>query len=116
MMMAVSRRASKPLPAQAASSRRKPSVGTIGTGCSGTIGGFIRAIGVGELLFLLQPAVQDAQHLVAGGGRAGAAAAQDIGQEVLEVGLGRLLQALAATLQDCLGQPGALHVVADRAL
>jgi hypothetical protein len=48
MMMAVSRRASKPLPAQAASSRRRPSLGTIGMGCSGMIGGFIRAIGLGS--------------------------------------------------------------------
>jgi hypothetical protein len=44
--MAVSRRPSKCLPAQAASSRRRPSSGTIGTGCSGTIGGRIFAIGL----------------------------------------------------------------------
>jgi hypothetical protein len=43
---AVSRRASKLLPAQAASSRRSASSGTTGTGLSGTIGGFMRAIGL----------------------------------------------------------------------
>jgi hypothetical protein len=40
---------SKPLPAQTASSRRRPSSGTTGTGCSGTIGGFIRAIGLASV-------------------------------------------------------------------
>jgi hypothetical protein len=48
MIMAVSRRASKPLPAQAARSRRRPSSGITGTGWSGTIGGRILAIGLAE--------------------------------------------------------------------
>jgi hypothetical protein len=43
---AVSRRSSKLLPPQVASSRRRPSSGTTGTGCSGTMGGFILAIGL----------------------------------------------------------------------
>jgi hypothetical protein len=63
---------------------------------------------VGEFLLLLQPAVQDAQHLVVGGRRAGAAAAQNIGEEILQVALGCLLQPLAAALQERLGQPSAL--------
>jgi hypothetical protein len=46
MIMAVSRRASKPLPAQAARSRRSPSSGITGTGWSGMIGGRILAIGL----------------------------------------------------------------------
>ena len=46
MIMAVSRRASKALPAQAANSRRSPSSGITGTGWSGTIGGRILAIGL----------------------------------------------------------------------
>jgi hypothetical protein len=71
---------------------------------------------VGVFLFLLQPAVQDARDLVAGVGRVGAAAAQDVGEEVLQVGLGRLLKQSAATLQERLSQPGALQVVADGAL
>jgi hypothetical protein len=37
---------SKDLPAQAASSRRRASSGTTGTGLSGTIGGLMRAIGL----------------------------------------------------------------------
>ncbi len=44
-MTAMSRRASKVLPAKAASRRRRLSSATTGTGCSGTIGGFMRAIG-----------------------------------------------------------------------
>jgi hypothetical protein len=56
----------------------------IGMACSGTIGGFMRAIGWGALL---QPAPQHSQNLVAGGGRVGAAAAQDVAEEVLQVGL-----------------------------
>jgi hypothetical protein len=71
---------------------------------------------VGEFLFLLQPAVQHAQDLVAGGGGVGAAAAQDVAEEVLQVCLGGLLQPLAAGLQERLGQPGALQVVVDGAL
>jgi hypothetical protein len=39
-------------------------------------------------------AIQDAQHLVASGGRVGAAAAQDVAEEVFEVGLGRFLELL----------------------
>jgi hypothetical protein len=50
---AVSRRASKPSPAHAASSRRSASSGTTGKGLSGTIGGFMRAIG----LTAISPAV-----------------------------------------------------------
>jgi hypothetical protein len=45
MIMAVSRRASKSLPAQTANSRRSASSGTTGMGCSGMAGGFIFAIG-----------------------------------------------------------------------
>jgi hypothetical protein len=41
MISAVSRRASKLVPAQAANSRLSPSAGTTGTGLAGTIGGFI---------------------------------------------------------------------------
>ncbi len=54
------------LAAQVASSRRRLSSGTSGTGCSGTIGGRMHAIGLGDLLFLLKPGVQHAQGLVAG--------------------------------------------------
>jgi hypothetical protein len=46
VISAVSRRASKLLPAQAARSRRSASSGTTGMGLSGTIGGFMRAIGL----------------------------------------------------------------------
>jgi hypothetical protein len=51
---------------------------------------------VGEFLPFLEPAVQDAHDLVSGGGRVGAAVAQDVTQGVLEVGLGRLLKPLVA--------------------
>jgi hypothetical protein len=84
--MAVSRRPSKCLPAQAASSRRKPSSRTIGTGCSGTMGGFIRAIGlVATSSYLLQPGVEDAQHLVAGGCGRWCPALEQVAKEVLQV-------------------------------
>jgi hypothetical protein len=53
-------------------------------------------------------------YRVAGG--VGAAAAQDVTQEVLEVGLGGFLQPLAAALQEHLDPPSALQVVADRTL
>jgi hypothetical protein len=42
--------------------------------------------------------------------------AQDVSQEVFEVGLGCFLELLAAAFQKALGHPGALHVVADGAL
>ena len=54
---------------------------------------------VGEFLFLLQPAIADTQHLVASGGCVGAAAAQDVAEEVFEVGPGRFLELLAAAFQ-----------------
>jgi hypothetical protein len=44
------------LASQALSSRRSPSSGITGSGWSGTMGGFILAIGLGDVLFLLQPA------------------------------------------------------------
>ena len=81
-MIAVSRRASKPLPAQTASSRRRPS--------SGTTGRLLRndrrlhprhRVGV-DLLFL-KPAVQDAQDLVAGGRRRRRPPPQQIAQKRL---------------------------------
>jgi hypothetical protein len=50
------------------------------------------------------------------GGRVGAAAAQDVTQEVLEVGLGGLLQPLTTPLQEHLDPPSALQVVADGTL
>jgi hypothetical protein len=62
---------------------------------------------------LYRVAVQHAHDLVPGSGRVGAAAAQDVGQEVLEVGLRGLLQPLAAVLQEHLNPPSALQVVAD---
>jgi hypothetical protein len=45
----VSRRSSKLLPSQVASSRRRPSSGTTGTGCSGTMGGFTLAMGLAAI-------------------------------------------------------------------
>jgi hypothetical protein len=45
MIRAVSRRASKLLPAHAWNSRLSPSSGTIGTGLSGTIGGRMSSVG-----------------------------------------------------------------------
>jgi hypothetical protein len=46
MMMAVSRRESKSLPAHDFSSRRSASSGMTRTGLSGTMGGFMRTMGL----------------------------------------------------------------------
>ena len=47
MMRTVSRRALEALPSHSLRRRRQPSPGITGTGCSGMMGGFILAIGLG---------------------------------------------------------------------
>jgi len=42
----------------------------------------------GDLVFLLEPAVQDAEHLVAGGDRPGGSTGEQLSQERLEVAAG----------------------------
>jgi hypothetical protein len=111
MMSAVSRRASKPLPSHALSSRRSPSGGITGTGCSGMSGGRSLAIGLG-VRFLFQPAVQHAQDLVAGRRRRRGTAGEQVGEEVLKVGAGGIAQAHATGLQEGLDLMEALQVVA----
>ena len=112
MMSAVSRRASKPLPSHALSSRRRPSGGITGTGCSGRMRRAHLRHRVGDVLFLLQPAVQHAQDLVAGCRRGGGAAGEQVGEEVLKVGAGGVAQAHATGLQERLDLMQVLQVVA----
>jgi hypothetical protein len=115
--MAVSRRASKSLPAQAPSSSRRPSSGTTGTGWSGTIGGFIRAIGAGgDLVLLLQPSVQDPQPPVAGGDRLRCSVLEQLAEEGLQVLAAGVQEAAAAAGQERLGLAEAFQVAGDGVL
>jgi hypothetical protein len=68
---------------------------------------------VGGVLFLVQPAVQHAQDLVAGRRRGGGAAEEQVGEEVLKVGAGGVAQADAAGVQEGLDLMEVLQVVAD---
>ena len=69
--------------------------------------GFMRAIGLGSSSSSSSQRYRIRQHLVASGGRVGAAAGQDVAEEVFEVGLSRFLELLASSFQKVLGQPGA---------
>ena len=67
---------------------------------------------VGDVLFLLQPAVQHAQDLVAGRRGRGGAAGEQVGEEVLKVGAGGVAQAHATGAQERLDLMEVLQVVA----
>jgi hypothetical protein len=71
---------------------------------------------VGGVLFLLQPAVQDAQDLVAGCRCRGGAAGEQVSEEVLKVGAGGVAQAHATGAQERLDLMQVLQVVAHGAL
>jgi hypothetical protein len=69
-----------------------------------------------DVFFLLEPPVEDSEHLVAGCGRAGRAASEQVGEEVLEIGFGGVLEAPAAAAEEDLSLVEALEVVLDGAL
>jgi hypothetical protein len=89
------------------------SSGMTRTGLSGTMGGFMRHGVVVDLLFFLEPAVEDAQHLVVGGGGAGGAVGEELAEEGLQVGAGGVGEGLAAGAQERLGLAGAGQVLGD---
>jgi hypothetical protein len=61
-----------------------------------------------DLVFLLQPPVQNAQHLVAGSCRGSGPAAEQVAEEGLQVGSTGAGQASAAAGEERLGLAGAL--------
>jgi hypothetical protein len=106
MSRAVSRRPSKVLPAQAWNTRLRASSGTIGTDCSWHDGPLDLGHRVGrDLLFLGQPAIQDLEDLVVGGGGAGLAAGEQVAQERLQVAARGRLQAGSMLAQEGVGLP-----------
>ena len=111
-MSAVSRRASKPLPSHALSSRRRPSGGDHRHRLLGLDRGAHLGHRVGGVLLFFQPAVQHAQDLVPGRGGRGGAAGEQVSEEVLKVGAGGIAQAHAKGAQEGLDLMQALQVVA----
>jgi hypothetical protein len=114
MMMAVSRRDSKSLPAHDSSSRRSRVVGDDQDRLVRDDGRLHAHHGVvADLLFFLEPAVEDAQHLVVGGGGAGGAVGEELAEEGFQVGAGGVGEGLAAGAQERLGLAGAGQVLGD---
>jgi hypothetical protein len=62
-----------------------------------------------------QPAVEDLEDLVVGGGGAGLAAGEQVAQERLEVAAGGRLQARASLAQEAVGLPDRDEIAGDRA-
>jgi hypothetical protein len=62
-----------------------------------------------DLLFLGQPAIQDLEDLVVGGGGAGLPAGEQVAQERLEIGPGGGLQAGAAASEEGVGLATAMR-------
>src|SRR6266545_5806616 len=81
------------LTAQVPSSRRRPSSGTTGRAARArSAGGASRWVG-GDLAFLFEPLVVQAQHLVAGGGGGRLPAGEQVSEEGFQVGALRVGQA-----------------------
>jgi hypothetical protein len=67
-----------------------------------------------DLFFFLEPAVEDAQHLVVGGGGASRAVGEELAEEGLQVGAGGVGERLAAGVEERLSLAGAGQVLGDR--
>jgi hypothetical protein len=66
-----------------------------------------------DLFFFLEPAVEDAQHFVVGSGGAGRAVGEEVAEEGLQVGAGGVGEGRAAGAEERLGLAGAGQVLGD---
>jgi hypothetical protein len=122
MMMAVSRRESKSLPAHDFSSRRSVPSRDDQDRLVGDDGRLHVHHGVVvDLVFFLEPAVEDAQHLVedaqhlvVGGCGTGRAVGEELAEDGLQVGAGGVGERFAAGVEERLGLAGAGQVLGDR--